>query len=198
MQFNSIDEAIEDIALGKMVIVLDDEDRENEGDFVMATDLVTPSSINFMATYGRGLICTPITRVIAERLNLPPMVQTNHSLHQTAFTVSIDGLHGGTGISCEDRSLTMRSLTCESTMPHDFVRPGHVFPLIAKEGGVLTRPGHTEAAVDLAELAGLSPSGVICEIMNEDGTMARTPDLFLVSQKHNLKINSYEKISPTY
>jgi len=184
--FDSIESAIEDIRLGKIIIVIDDEDRENEGDFIMAADKVTPEAINFMATYGRGLICTPITQDRATELELDLMVRSN-DCNNTAFTVSIDLNNGGTGISCLDRSLTTLALTKNETKANDFVRPGHIFPLIAKDGGVLERNGHTEAAVDFAKLAGCHPSGVICEIMNEDGTMARTEDLKEVARKHNLK-----------
>ncbi|ATH06394.1 bifunctional 3,4-dihydroxy-2-butanone 4-phosphate synthase/GTP cyclohydrolase II [Halobacteriovorax marinus] len=184
--FDSIESAIEDIRLGKIIIVIDDEDRENEGDFIMAADKVTPEAINFMATYGRGLICTPITQDRATELELDLMVRSN-DCNNTAFTVSIDLNNGGTGISCLDRSLTTLALTKNETKANDFVRPGHIFPLIAKDGGVLERNGHTEAAVDFAKLAGCHPSGVICEIMNEDGSMARTEDLKEVARKHNLK-----------
>ncbi|WP_417337039.1 3,4-dihydroxy-2-butanone-4-phosphate synthase [Halobacteriovorax marinus] len=184
--FDSIESAIEDIRLGKIIIVIDDEDRENEGDFIMAADKVTPEAINFMATYGRGLICTPITQDRATELELDLMVRSN-DCNNTAFTVSIDLNNGGTGISCLDRSLTTLALTKNETKANDFVRPGHIFPLIAKDGGVLERNGHTEAAVDFAKLAGCHPSGIICEIMNEDGTMARTEDLKEVARKHNLK-----------
>ncbi|WP_372655246.1 3,4-dihydroxy-2-butanone-4-phosphate synthase [Halobacteriovorax sp.] len=185
--FDSIESAIEDIKLGKIIIVIDDEDRENEGDFIMAADKVTPEAINFMATYGRGLICTPITKDRAEELDLDIMVKSSGCVNNTAFTVSIDLDNGGTGISCEDRSLTTLALTEDSTKGTDFVKPGHIFPLIARDGGVLVRNGHTEAAVDFARLAGCHPSGVICEIMNEDGTMARTDDLKKVATKHGLK-----------
>lgn len=185
--FDSIESAIEDIKLGKIIIVIDDEDRENEGDFIMAADKVTPEAINFMATYGRGLICTPITKDRAEELELDIMVKSSGCVNNTAFTVSIDLNNGGTGISCEDRSLTTLALTEKGTKASDFVRPGHIFPLIARDGGVLVRNGHTEAAIDFASLAGCHPSGVICEIMNEDGTMARTEDLKKVAIKHGLK-----------
>jgi 3,4-dihydroxy 2-butanone 4-phosphate synthase/GTP cyclohydrolase II len=185
--FDSIEDAIEEIKRGNMVIVIDDEDRENEGDFVMAADKATPEAINFMAKYGRGLICTPITQSRARELELDLMVTKSNCAKQTAFTVSIDLDNGGTGISCEDRALTTLALTNKNTKATDFVRPGHIFPLIAKDGGVLTRNGHTEAAVDLSVLAGSSPAGVICEIMNDDGTMARTDDLFKIAKEHNLK-----------
>ncbi|WP_127715445.1 3,4-dihydroxy-2-butanone-4-phosphate synthase [Halobacteriovorax sp. HLS] len=185
--FNNIEEAIEDIKHGKMVIVIDDEDRENEGDFIMAADKATPEAINFMAKYGRGLICTPITQARANELELDLMVTKSNCAKQTAFTVSIDLDNGGTGISCEDRSLTTLALTDLKTKPSDFIRPGHIFPLIAKDGGVLVRNGHTEAAIDLSVLAGCSAAGVICEIMNDDGTMARTDDLYKIATEHDLK-----------
>ena len=193
-EFNTIEEALEDIRLGKMVIVIDDEDRENEGDFVMAADRVTPEAINFMATYGRGLICTPITKQRASELELPLMVNENDSIHYTAFTVSVDSVKGTTGISCWDRALTVLDLTSKATKPEDLMRPGHIFPLIAKDGGVLTRNGHTEAAVDLARLAGCHSSGVICEIMSADGSMAKTPELFELAREHNLKFITIEQL----
>lgn len=186
-EFDTIESAIEDIKRGKIIIVVDDEDRENEGDFIMAADRVTPDAINFMAKYGRGLICTPITKERAQALELPLMVTNNECLHETAFTVSVDSVHAGTGISCEDRSRTIMDLVQPVTIPSDLKRPGHIFPLIAKDGGVLERNGHTEAAVDLARIAGCYPAGVICEIMNEDGSMARVGDLFKLSKKFNLK-----------
>ena len=160
-KFNKIEDALEDIKNGKMVIVLDDEDRENEGDFVAAAEKVTPEMINFMAKIGRGLICTPLTKEDAERLELPLMVQQNNSCHETAFTVSIDSKNSGTGISAHDRSITISEMVNESVGADTFLRPGHIFPLIAKDGGVIERPGHTEAAVDLAKLAGLKPMGII-------------------------------------
>jgi 3,4-dihydroxy 2-butanone 4-phosphate synthase/GTP cyclohydrolase II len=185
--FDSIEDAIEDIKRGKMVIVIDDEDRENEGDFVMAADRATPEAINFMAKYGRGLICTPITQARAKELELDLMIKNSNCAKQTAFTVSIDLDNGGTGISCEDRALTTLALTSRLTTPADFIKPGHIFPLIAKDGGVLVRNGHTEAAIDLATLAGCAPAGVICEIMNDDGTMSRTEDLSKIAKEHDLK-----------
>ncbi|NLO89303.1 MAG: bifunctional 3,4-dihydroxy-2-butanone-4-phosphate synthase/GTP cyclohydrolase II [Clostridia bacterium] len=186
--FNSIEEAIEDIKNGKMVIVVDDQDRENEGDLVMAAEKVTPEAVNFMAKYGRGLICTPLTEEIAERLNFHPMVYDNTDPHGTAFTVSVDYKGVKTGISAYERAETIKALVDPSSKPEDFRKPGHIFPLRAKEGGVLRRTGHTEAAVDLARLAGLRPVGVICEIMNEDGTMARVPDLIKFAEVHGLKL----------
>lgn len=187
IEFDTIEEAIEDIRIGKMVIVIDDENRENEGDFIMAADRITPEAINFMATIGRGLICTPITKSRAQELELPLMVAQNDSVHHTAFTVSIDAANGGTGISCQDRALTTNLLTNKNTKASDFMKPGHIFPLIAKDGGVLERDGHTEAAVDLARLAGCYPAGVICEIMSADGTMAMAPELAKIAKEHDLK-----------
>lgn len=186
-EFNTIEEAILDIKMGKMIIVVDDEDRENEGDFIMAADRVTPDAINFMAKYGRGLICTPITSARAKVLELPLMVKENDSIHHTAFTVSVDSVKGGTGISCWDRALTIMDLVEPTTKPSDLLRPGHIFPLIARDGGVLVRNGHTEAAVDLARLAGCAEVGVICEIMDDEGLMAKTDQLFELAKKHDLK-----------
>jgi len=194
-QFNTIEEAIDDIKNGKIVIVVDDEDRENEGDFIMAGDDITPEAINFMATYGKGLICTPITNAIAEKLDLPLMIQNMTDTHATAFTITIDAAHGATtGISAADRSQTVSLLASDKTVASDFVKPGHIFPLIAKDGGVLAREGHTEAAVDLAVLAGKSPVGVICEILNEDGSCARLPQLIEVAQKFKLKLITIEEL----
>lgn len=187
-KFNTIEEAIEDIKEGKMIIVIDDEDRENEGDLLMAAEKVTPEAINFMAKYGRGLICTPITSELSEKLNIHPMVEKNTDNHETAFTVSIDAIETTTGISAHERAFTIKKLLDENVKGEEFRRPGHVFPLVAKEGGVLKRAGHTEAAIDLPILAGLAPAGVICEIMNDDGTMARTPELMEYAKEHNLKI----------
>ncbi|KZL91252.1 bifunctional 3,4-dihydroxy-2-butanone-4-phosphate synthase/GTP cyclohydrolase II [Clostridium magnum] len=187
-KFNTIEEAIEDIKEGKMIVVVDDEDRENEGDLLMAAEKVTPEAINFMATYGRGLICTPITRKRLEELEMPQMVSKNTDNHQTAFTVSIDAIETTTGISAYERAATIKKMLDPNASGKDFRRPGHVFPLEAKEGGVLVRTGHTEAAVDLPRLAGLYPAGVICEIMSSDGTMARTPELLDYVKEHNLKI----------
>ena len=186
-KFNTIEEALEDIKEGKIVIVVDDEDRENEGDLLMAAECVTPEAINFMATYGRGLICMPIDEEKAKVLNLHPMVENNTDNHETAFTVSIDHIDTTTGISAYERAFTIQKVLKDSN-PLDFRRPGHIFPLIAKSGGVLKRVGHTEAAVDLSRLAGLEPAGVICEIMSKDGTMARTTELMEFAKKHNLKI----------
>jgi len=188
-KFNTIDEAIEDIRAGKIVIVVDDEDRENEGDFIMAAEKVTPESVNFMAKYGRGLICVAITENRARELEFEPMVEFNTARHGTAFLVSVDYLKGTTtGISAFDRAATIKAIVDPNSKPSDFAKPGHIFPLQAIEGGVLRRAGHTEAAVDLARLAGLYPAGVLCEIMNDDGTMARVPDLFKIAKKFGLKI----------
>jgi len=196
IQLNTITEAIEDIKNGKIVIVVDDENRENEGDFVGAADKVSPQMINFMATKGRGLICAPITESRCKELNLDLMVGVNTDPLGTAFTVSIDynGKGVTTGISAKDRATTVRSLTDKNTRPHDLSRPGHVFPLKARDGGVLRRTGHTEAAIDLARLAGLNPAGVIVEIMNEDGTMARLPHLVEIAKEYDLKVISIENL----
>ncbi len=189
--FDPIPSVIEEIRKGRMVIVTDDEDRENEGDLVMAASKVTPQAVNFMATHGRGLICAPITAERASHLGLHRMVAHNRELHATDFTVSVDATHGTTtGISARDRSATIRALADPAALPADLRQPGHIFPLQAAEGGVLRRAGHTEAGVDLARLAGLDPSGVICEILNEDGSMARLPDLLKFRKKHGLKICS--------
>ncbi|MGL5773707.1 MAG: bifunctional 3,4-dihydroxy-2-butanone-4-phosphate synthase/GTP cyclohydrolase II [Bacteroidales bacterium] len=191
-KLNTIEEAIEDIKAGKLIIVVDDEDRENEGDFIAASELITPEKINFMATHGRGLICCALTEKRCEELELDLMVAGNTALHATPFTVSIDLLGNGcsTGISASDRAKTIQAITNPETQPSDFGRPGHIFPLRARERGVLRRAGHTEAAVDLARLAGLYPSGVLVEIMNEDGTMARLPQLMEVAEKFDMKIVS--------
>ncbi|MBQ6713678.1 MAG: bifunctional 3,4-dihydroxy-2-butanone-4-phosphate synthase/GTP cyclohydrolase II [Selenomonadales bacterium] len=188
MAFNTIEEAIEAVRNGEIIVVVDDEDRENEGDLLMAADKVTPEAVNFMATYGRGLICTPIAGERLEELAIGAMVEKNTDNHETAFTVSIDSVETTTGISAHERALTIQRLLDPATKADDMRRPGHVFPLRAVEGGVLRRTGHTEAAVDLAKLAGCYPAGVICEIMNEDGTMARVPDLMKFVEKHGLKI----------
>ena len=195
-QLDSIEEALEDIRQGKIVIVVDDQDRENEGDFVAAAEMATPEMINFMATHGRGLICTPILEKRADELNLEMMVGKNTDPHQTQFTVSIDLIGQGctTGISASDRAKTIQALVNEDTKPEDLGRPGHIFPLKAKNGGVLRRTGHTEASVDLARLAGFKPAGVIVEIMNEDGSMARLPQLIDIAKKHNLKLISIEDL----
>lgn len=187
-KFNTIKEAIEDIKQGKMLIVIDDEDRENEGDLLMAAEKVEPQHINFMATYGRGLICVPAEEELLRKLNINEMVENNTDNHSTAFTVSIDWKDTTTGISAYERADTIKNLLNEEAKGEDFRRPGHIFPLIAREGGVLKRTGHTEAAVDLAKLAGFKAAGVICEIMKNDGTMARTPDLMEFAKEHDLKI----------
>ena len=196
IKLNTIKEAIEDIKAGKVIIVVDDENRENEGDFICAADLVTPEIINFMAKHGRGLICVPLTESRSKKLNLNPMVSNNTDPMDTAFTVSVDMRGNGvtSGISASDRSKTIRAIVDESTKSDDLARPGHIFPLIAKDGGVLRRTGHTEAAIDFARLAGYSPAGVICEIMTEDGSMARLPDLIIVAKKLNLKVVSIEDL----
>lgn len=187
--FHTIEEALEDLKAGKMVIVCDDEDRENEGDLVALAEYVTPAVINFMVTHGRGLVCVPITEERAAELQLHPMVQHNTDVNGTAFTVSVDAKEGTTtGISAFERAITVQTLIAPGKTADDFRRPGHVFPLIARKGGVLRRAGHTEAAVDLARLAGAYPAGVICEILKEDGTMARVPDLIPFAAKHGLKI----------
>ncbi len=196
IKLHTIEEAIADIRKGKVVIVVDDENRENEGDFIAAAEKVTPEMINFMAKHGRGLICAPLTEDRCKELHLDMMVQNNTVLHQTQFTVSVDLIGHGctTGISVHDRAKTIEALVNEDTKPHDLGRPGHIFPLRAKAGGVLRRTGHTEAAIDLARLAGLSPAGILVEILNEDGTMARLPELSKVASKFDLKIISIEDL----
>lgn len=196
IQLNTIEEAIEDIRLGKVIIVVDDEDRENEGDFLAAAEKVTPEMINFMATHGRGLICAPLTESRCKELDLHDMVRNNTDHMETAFTVSVDLKGNGvtTGISAADRAKTILSLVDPTTKPFDLARPGHIFPLVAKKGGVLRRTGHTEAAIDFARLAGFKAAGVIVEIMNEDGTMARLPQLVEVAKKFNLKLVSIEDL----
>ena len=193
---DTIESAIDDIRQGKLVIVVDDEDRENEGDFICAARCVTPETINFMTKYGRGLVCAALTAERCAELDLQPMVSSNTSLHETAFTVSVDliGPGAGTGISAQDRSKTIAALIDPATKPSDLGRPGHIFPLIAKSGGVLRRTGHTEATVDLARLAGFEPAGVLVEIMNEDGTMARLPQLEEIAKKWNLKLISIKDL----
>ncbi|BAO76968.1 3,4-dihydroxy-2-butanone-4-phosphate synthase [Winogradskyella sp. PG-2] len=193
---NTIEEAIEDIRQGKIIIVVDDENRENEGDFLAAAEMVTPEMINFMATHGRGLICAPLTEHRCKELDLNVMVRNNTDPMETAFTVSVDLRGNGvsTGISASDRAKTVKALVNKDTRAFELGRPGHIFPLIAKEGGVLRRTGHTEAAIDFARLAGFEPAGVIVEIMNEDGTMARLPELLEVAKKFDLKIVSIEDL----
>jgi 3,4-dihydroxy 2-butanone 4-phosphate synthase/GTP cyclohydrolase II len=196
IQLNTIEEAIEDIRQGKMIIVVDDEDRENEGDFLAAADKVTPEMINFMATHGKGLICVPLTESRCKELELHTMVTNNTDNMETAFTVSVDLKGNGvtTGISAADRSKTIEALVNPDTKPYELGRPGHIFPLIARQGGVLRRTGHTEAAIDFARLAGYSSAGVICEIMNDDGSMARLPELVEVAKKFDLKLVSIEDL----
>ena len=196
LKLNTISDAIEDIKKGKVVIVVDDENRENEGDFIAAAEMVTPEMINFMATHGRGLICAPLTEERCEELGLSMMVKNNTVLHNTQFTVSVDLIGQGctTGISVHDRSKTIKALVDKNTKVHDLGRPGHIFPLRAKEGGVLRRTGHTEASIDLARLAGLQPAGILVEILNEDGTMARLPELIKVAKKFDLKLISIEDL----
>lgn len=196
IQLNTIEEAIEAIRQGEIIIVVDDEDRENEGDFLAAAEKVTPEMINFMATHGRGLICTPLTESRCKELDLQDMVTNNTDHMETAFTVSVDLKGHGvtTGISTSDRSLTVQALVASNTKPQELARPGHIFPLVAKQGGVLRRTGHTEAAIDFARLAGFKSAGVICEILNEDGTMARLPELIKVAKKFNLKLVSIEDL----
>ena len=196
IKLNTIEEAIEDIRDGKIIIVVDDENRENEGDFIAAAEMVTPEMINFMARHGRGLICAPLTEERCKELDLTMMVENNTVLHHTQFTVSVDLLGHGctTGISVHDRAKTMKALVDDDTKPSDLGRPGHIFPLRAKEGGVLRRTGHTEAAIDFARLAGLKPAGILVEILNEDGTMARLPQLVEVAKKFDLKLVSIEDL----
>jgi 3,4-dihydroxy 2-butanone 4-phosphate synthase / GTP cyclohydrolase II len=188
-RFDGIDDAVAALKAGKIIIVVDDDDRENEGDFVCAAEFVDAAVINFLATEGRGIICTPLTTKRSEELGLDMMVESNTSLHETAFTVSIDYLHGTTtGVSAADRAATVRALVDPTSMPGDFGRPGHIFPLRAMEGGVLRRTGHTEAAIDLCRIAGLTPAAVLCEIMNDDGSMARVPDLMKLAERNDMRI----------
>ena len=195
MKFDSINSAVKEIKNKGMVVVLDNEDRENEGDLVMASDAVTSSNINFMAKEGRGLICISVSNSRAKKLDLEPMEQKNTSLHETAFTVSVDAIKGTTtGISAPDRCKTIKTIVSDKTKPSDLARPGHIFPIIGRNGGVLRRAGHTEASMDLAQLAGFSRSGVICEIIGDDGEMLRGDDLFMFAKKHNLKIISIEDL----
>ena len=194
-QFDKVDDVIADIAAGRMVIVTDDADRENEGDLVMAAERATPAAINFMSKFGRGLICVPISNERAEQLGLQRMVAQNREMYRTDFTVSVDAARGvTTGISAHDRATTIRTIASAKSSPEDLVQPGHVFPLRAKDGGVLRRAGHTEAAVDLASMAGLEPAGVLCEILHDDGTMARLPELMEFRQKHHLRICTIQSL----
>lgn len=188
MKFSTIEEALDELRMGRMIIVVDDEDRENEGDLVIAAEKASTESINFMIRYGRGLVCVPLTASRIEELEIPLMVERNTDKHETAFTVSVDSRKVTTGISAPERALTVKTLIDPSARPEELVRPGHVFPLQAKEGGVLRRAGHTEATVDLCRMAGLYPGGVICEIMNDDGSMARVPQLTEFARQHRLKI----------
>lgn len=195
LDFDLIDDVVADIAAGKMVIVTDDADRENEGDLVMAAEKATPEAINFMAMYGRGLVCVPISNERAEQLGLQRMVVENREMHRTDFTVSVDAAHGvSTGISAYDRARTIQTIANPSSEPSDLAQPGHIFPLRAKDGGVLRRAGHTEAAVDLATMAGLQPAGVLCEILHDDGTMARLPELMEFRRKHRLRICTIQSL----
>ena len=193
-QYNTIEEAIEDLRAGKIILATDDPDRENEGDMICAAQFATQANINFMASVAKGLICTPMSSKVAAKLGLPPMVSENTDNHETAFTVSIDHADTTTGISAAERSYTMMKCVDESTRPEDFRRPGHVFPLIAKRGGVLVRNGHTEATVDLMRLAGLEECGVCCEIMEDDGTMMRTPGLWKLAKEHGLKFITIKEL----
>lgn len=192
--FNKIEEALEDLKNGKAIIVCDDENRENEGDFIALAESITADTINFMITHGRGLVCAPISVEIAQRLKLEPMVSQNTDSHGTAFTVSIDHKYTTTGISAHERAMTIQEMVNNESTAADFHRPGHVFPLIAKAGGVLRRAGHTEAAVDLAMLSGAAPAGVICEIINEDGTMARVPELQKIAEQFDMKMITIEDL----
>lgn len=193
-QFSTVEDALKAIAEGKVILVTDDEDRENEGDFICAAEFATPENINFMATHGKGLICMPISEEIAEKLELNPMVTKNTDNHETAFTVAIDHIDTGTGISAYERSLTAMKLVDDNAKPSDFRRPGHMFPLVAKKGGVLVRNGHTEATVDLARLAGLKPAGLCCEIMAEDGTMMKMADLQAFATEHNMPFITIQQL----
>ncbi|GLB61124.1 bifunctional 3,4-dihydroxy-2-butanone-4-phosphate synthase/GTP cyclohydrolase II [Cytobacillus sp. NCCP-133] len=192
--FSEIRDALEDLKAGKVIIVCDDEDRENEGDFLAIAEYAKPDTINFMAKEGRGLICAPLTEELAEKLELNPMVEVNTDSHGTAFTVSIDHVKTTTGISAFERAFTIKEMLADDAKPSDFSRPGHIFPLVAKRGGVLRRAGHTEAAVDLARLAGAKPAGIICEIMKDDGTMARVDDLEKVAEKFDLKMITIQQL----
>lgn len=193
-QFSTVEDALKAIAEGKVILVTDDEDRENEGDLICAAEFATPENINFMATHGKGLICMPISEEIAEKLELNPMVAKNTDNHETAFTVAIDHIDTGTGISAYERSLTAMKLVDDNAKPSDFRRPGHMFPLVAKKGGVLVRNGHTEATVDLARLAGLKPAGLCCEIMAEDGTMMKMADLQAFATEHNMPFITIQQL----
>ncbi len=189
--FSPIEEVLADMRAGRMVIILDDEDRENEGDFIMAAEHATPEAVAFMIRYSSGIICVPMENERLEQLDLPQMVNHNDDAYRTAFTVTVDYRHGtSTGVSAGDRSLTIKALADDSSVAGDFARPGHIFPLRARKGGVLIRAGHTEAAVDLCKLAGLKPAGVLCELMNDDGTMSRRAEIEVFAKQHNLKIGT--------
>ncbi|MBA3883599.1 MAG: 3,4-dihydroxy-2-butanone-4-phosphate synthase, partial [Chthoniobacterales bacterium] len=195
IEFDTIDDVVRDIAKGGIVIVTDDADRENEGDLVMAAEKATPAAINFMAKYGRGLICVPVSHERAEQLGLQRMVAQNREMYRTDFTVSVDAARNvSTGISAHDRAETIRTIANRDSKPEDLVQPGHIFPLRAKDGGVLRRAGHTEAAVDLARMAGLQPAGVLCEILHDDGTMARLPELMEFRKTHGLRICTIQSL----
>ncbi len=193
-KFDTIEKALEDLRAGKIILVTDDPDRENEGDFICAAEFATTENINFMACEGKGLICMPMSSQMAMKLALDPMVSVNTDNHETAFTVSIDHVDTTTGISAEERGFTARKLIEEGARPEDFRRPGHMFPLIAKEKGVLVREGHTEATVDMMKLAGLPPSGVLCELTNADGSMARLPEIMRFSEKHQFPVVAVQDI----
>lgn len=193
-KFHSIEQALADLKLGKIIILVDDIHRENEGDFVMAAEFATPETINFMITHGRGLVCTPLNEAMATQLDLIPMVSHNSDTFRTAFTISVDALETTTGIAAHERAYTIQQLAKSSSKPAHFKKPGHVFPLIAKAGGVLTRPGHTEASIDLMQLASLKPVAVICEILNADGSMARRPELLTLAQQWNMVMITIEDL----
>ncbi|MDQ2659459.1 MAG: 3,4-dihydroxy-2-butanone-4-phosphate synthase, partial [Verrucomicrobiota bacterium] len=195
LEFDSIEDVLREIARGALVIVTDDEDRENEGDLVMAAEKATPEAVNFMTKFGRGLICVPVENARAEQLGLQRMVAQNREMYRTDFTVSVDAARDvTTGISAHDRAATIQTIANSNSVPEDLVQPGHIFPLRAKDGGVLRRAGHTEAAVDLARLAGLQPAGVLCEILHDDGTMARLPELMEFKKKHGLRICTIQSL----
>ena len=191
-QFNTVEEALEDLKQGRLILVTDDEDRENEGDFICAAQFATTENVNFMAVHGKGLICMPMSRELCKKLQFPQMVTENTESHETAFTVSIDHVTTTTGISAQERGVTARACVSEDARPEDFRRPGHMFPLMAKKNGVLERPGHTEATVDLMRLAGLKECGLCCEIMREDGTMMRTPELIELAQKMGSQVHHHQ------
>lgn len=193
-QYHTIEEALEELRAGRIILVTDDPDRENEGDMICAAEFATQENINFMATHAKGLICTPMSAALAEKLGFPQMVSENTDNHSTAFTVSVDYVETTTGISAEERALTMRKCVEDSVRPEEFRRPGHVFPLVSRKGGVLVRNGHTEATVDMMRLAGLKECGVCCEVMEEDGTMMRTPNLWKLAEKYGLKFITIKEL----